>query len=62
MNTLQTQQSKYKLTGDSVTQFKSYKGAPTLTERLDRLERTLNPLINGLLIAFVVILAVLLMR
>lgn len=46
MNTLRTAQTKYKLTGDDVNQFKSYKGKElTPQQRIEQLEKKFNTVV-----------------
>lgn len=63
INALQTQQYKYSVSGDSVTQFKSYKGKElTPQQRLERMEKRFDLVIYLVLILGVTIIALLLNR
>lgn len=63
VNTLQTQQYKYSVSGDSVTQFKSYKSKElTPQQRLERMEKRFNLVIYLVLALGITLVALLLNR
>ena len=63
INVLRIQEHKYSVSGDSVTQFKSYKGKElTPQQRLERMEKRFNLVIYLVLALGITLVALLLNR
>ncbi|MEX6277108.1 TetR family transcriptional regulator [Providencia hangzhouensis] len=63
MNTLRTQQHKYSVSGESVNQFKSYKGKDlTPQQRFERMEKKFNTVVYLALALGVAVFVLLLNR